>query len=208
MRHIADRTLRLVRDFHHAFGQPVEDEPSMPHHNRAQEMDLEDMARRMDMLSDDLMSMAKHHDGHLSFLRLQLCQEELAELAVGLLNQDPVECLDALCDMRYVADGAALSLGLAPVFNPAFEEVHRSNMSKLDEDGEPVLSPAGRVMKPPTYMPPELGQFVTGGDVTLTGHLDWPQPVPHRAWLRRPIILSLKLAGLALLGVAALALLS
>jgi len=64
-------------------------------------------------------------------LRVNLLQEELDELKEALEQEDIVEVLDALCDIQYVLSGAVLSLGYRHVFNDAFEEVHRSNMSKL-----------------------------------------------------------------------------
>ena len=64
-------------------------------------------------------------------LRINLLQEELDELKEALANNDIVETLDALIDLQYVLDGAFLSFGLQNVKMEAFDEVHRSNMSKL-----------------------------------------------------------------------------
>jgi len=95
-------------------------------------------------------------DKQTAILRLQLIQEELAELAHGLAADDPVEILDALTDLQYVIDGTYLSLGLDKYKEAAFNEVHRSNMSKLDENGKPILNEAGRVCKSHLYTPPDL----------------------------------------------------
>lgn len=96
-------------------------------------------------------------------LRINLLQEELDELKEALDNHDPLETLDALIDLQYVLDGAFLSFGLAGVKQAAFEEVHRSNMSKLGEDGKPIRRPEdGKVMKGPNYFKPDLAQFVKG----------------------------------------------
>ena len=72
-------------------------------------------------------------------LRINLIAEELEELKEALKNNDIVETLDALIDLQYVLDGAFLSFGLHDVKETAFAEVHRSNMSKLGEDGKPSV---------------------------------------------------------------------
>lgn len=94
-------------------------------------------------------------------LRINLLQEELDELKEALENDDMVETLDALIDLQYVLDGAFLSFGLQDVKNDAFEEVHRSNMSKLGEDGKPIRRESdGKVMKGPNYFKPDMTQFI------------------------------------------------
>ena len=98
-------------------------------------------------------------------LRINLLAEELDELKEALENNDMVETLDALIDLQYVLDGAFLSFGLQSVKQPAFDEVHRSNMSKLGEDGQPIRREGdGKVMKGPNYFKPDMAQFVTKKD--------------------------------------------
>ncbi len=94
-------------------------------------------------------------------LRINLLQEELDELKEALAANDPVETLDALIDLQYVLDGAFLSFGLQDVKTAAFNEVHRSNMSKLGEDGKPIRRESdGKVMKGPNYFKPDMTQFI------------------------------------------------
>ncbi len=94
-------------------------------------------------------------------LRINLLQEELDELKEALADNDPVETLDALIDLQYVLDGAFLSFGLQDVKMTAFNEVHRSNMSKLGEDGKPIRREEdGKVMKGPNYFKPDMTQFI------------------------------------------------
>ena len=94
-------------------------------------------------------------------LRINLLQEELNELKEALGNDDMVETLDALIDLQYVLDGAFLSFGMQDVKGVAFDEVHRSNMSKLGEDGKPIHREGdGKVMKGPNYFKPNLAQFI------------------------------------------------
>lgn len=94
-------------------------------------------------------------------LRINLLQEELDELKEALANDDAQETLDALIDLQYVLDGAFLSFGLQAVKELAFDEVHRSNMSKLGADGKPIRREGdGKVMKGPNYFAPDLGKFI------------------------------------------------
>jgi predicted HAD superfamily Cof-like phosphohydrolase len=102
-------------------------------------------------------------DEKTNALRINLLAEELEELKEALANNDPLEALDALIDLQYVLDGAFLSLGLHDVKDIAFNEVHRSNMSKLGEDGKPIRRESdGKVMKGPNYFKPDLAQFIKG----------------------------------------------
>ncbi len=94
-------------------------------------------------------------------LRINLLQEELDELKEALAENDPIETLDALIDLQYVLDGAFLSFGFQGVKGAAFNEVHRSNMSKLGEDGKPIRREGdGKVMKGPNYFKPDMVQFI------------------------------------------------
>jgi len=99
-------------------------------------------------------------------LRINLLQEELDELKEALANDDPVETLDALIDLQYVLDGAFLSFGMQAMKEIAFDEVHRSNMSKLGADGKPIRRPEdGKVMKGPNYFAPDLSKFIKKKDM-------------------------------------------
>ena len=102
-------------------------------------------------------------DEKTNALRINLLAEELDELKEALAAGDALETLDALIDLQYVLDGAFLSLGLHDVKDIAFNEVHRSNMSKLGEDGKPIRRESdGKVMKGPNYFKPDLAQFIKG----------------------------------------------
>jgi predicted HAD superfamily Cof-like phosphohydrolase len=100
-------------------------------------------------------------DRQTNELRINLIAEELQELRDAIKANDPLETLDALIDLQYVLDGAFLSFGLHHVKETAFNEVHRSNMSKLGEDGKPIRRESdGKVMKGPHYFKPDLAQFI------------------------------------------------
>ncbi|MCB1529814.1 MAG: nucleoside triphosphate pyrophosphohydrolase family protein [Rhodospirillales bacterium] len=99
-------------------------------------------------------------DSKTNDLRINLLAEELEELKEALAGGDIVETLDALVDLQYVLDGAFLSFGLQDLKAPAFEEVQRSNMSKLGKDGKPVVRESdGKILKGPDYFKPDLTQF-------------------------------------------------
>ncbi len=94
-------------------------------------------------------------------LRINLLAEELDELREALAAGDLVETLDALIDLQYVLDGAFLSFGMHGLKEAAFDEVHRSNMSKLGADGKPIVRPEdGKILKGPDYFKPDLVQFI------------------------------------------------
>lgn len=100
-------------------------------------------------------------DERTNTLRINLLAEELDELKEALEQGDMVETLDALIDLQYVLDGAFLSFGLQHLKDPAFEEVQRSNMSKLGEDGKPIVRKEdGKILKGPNYFKPDLVQFI------------------------------------------------
>lgn len=64
-------------------------------------------------------------------LRINLIEEELRELKEAIEQDDLVEVADAFCDIQYVLSGAILEFGLGDKFKALFEEVQRSNMSKV-----------------------------------------------------------------------------
>lgn len=100
-------------------------------------------------------------DEKTNALRINLLAEELDELKEALEQGDLIETLDALIDLQYVLDGAFLSFGLQHVKETAFNEVHRSNMSKLGEDGKPIRRESdGKVLKGPDYFKPDMEQFI------------------------------------------------
>lgn len=93
-------------------------------------------------------------------IRPILLREELRELDDAIAANDQVEILDALTDLQYVLDGTYIAFGFDRVKYRAFAEVHRSNMSKLDADGKPVIRDDGKILKGPNFSPPNLLPFV------------------------------------------------
>lgn len=93
-------------------------------------------------------------------LRLDLITEEVRELEVALANEDLIDIADALTDILYVVYGAGHAFGID--LDACFEEVHRSNMSKLGQDGKPVYREDGKVLKGPDYFDPDLASILEG----------------------------------------------
>jgi len=91
-------------------------------------------------------------------LRLNLIKEELEEFEQALNDKNLLEVADALTDLLYVTYGAGHSFGIN--LDECFQEVQRSNMSKLDEDGKPIYNEYGKVMKGPNFSKPNLKQFI------------------------------------------------
>lgn len=93
-------------------------------------------------------------------MRLDILTEELNELKEAVENNDIVEVFDALIDIEYLIHGTALEFGLQDYMQDGFNEVHRSNMSKLDLDGNPIYREDGKVLKGPNYSPPNLSSIL------------------------------------------------
>ena len=92
-------------------------------------------------------------------LRVDLINEELLELRQAVQNQDLKEVADALTDILYVTYGAGHAFGIN--LDDCFEEVQKSNMSKLGNDGKPIYNEKGKVMKGPNYFKPNLNKFIS-----------------------------------------------
>jgi predicted HAD superfamily Cof-like phosphohydrolase len=115
-----------VKDFHNAFKIK---------NNEAPTVDIDDMA---------------------ILLRYKLMREENEEYLEAAQNGDLVEVADALGDMLYILCGTILSHGMQHKIAEVFEEIQRSNMSKLDKNGQPIYREDGKVMKSDQYFKPNI----------------------------------------------------
>jgi len=103
-------------------------------------------------------------------LRFKLLQEENEEYLEACRNNDKVEILDALTDQLYIVLGSIVSHGMQHVIEKAFSEVHNSNLSKLDDEGLPIINgengvwdesrPKGKILKSKNFFEPNLKQFL------------------------------------------------
>lgn len=120
----------MVREFHETYGQPV-GEVGSP------------------------MWLTKEREA----LRLSLIEEEyLDELRPAVKNADMIETVDALADLVYVIYGFAVELGVD--LDEVIAEVHRSNMSKLDAEGNPIYREDGKVLKGPNFSEPDIADVI------------------------------------------------
>jgi predicted HAD superfamily Cof-like phosphohydrolase len=123
------KQLESVEKFHNAFGLGVRQSPKA-------------------FLGKDLIQ-----------LRFNLMKEENEEYLEAALENDVVEVADALGDMLYILCGTMLEHGMQHKIEAVFDEIQRSNMSKLGADGKPIYREDGKVMKGPNYEKPNLKQF-------------------------------------------------
>lgn len=124
------KKLKAVKEFHLAFNIGFEKEP-----------------------------VAKLSDQKLQ-LRYDLMDEENKEYLEAAKNNDLVEVADALGDMLYILCGTIIEHGLQDKIGKVFNEIQRSNMSKLGANGEPIYREDGKVMKGPNYFKPNIAEIL------------------------------------------------
>jgi|TARA_S200000501_G_scaffold28827_1_gene24476 predicted HAD superfamily Cof-like phosphohydrolase len=113
----------------------------------------------MNTYGQEVKERATFPENKIVQLRIDLIEEELNELKEAVKNNDIVEVADALTDILYVTYGAGHSFGVD--LDKCFDEVQRSNMSKLGVDGKPIYNESGKVMKGPDYFAPDLKKIIT-----------------------------------------------
>ncbi len=120
------QTIEYVEEFHHAFGLPVREKPTASIPEKEYQ------------------------------LRYNLMKEENEEYLQAVSQGDMVEIADALGDMLYILCGTINAHGMQHKIAEVFEEIQRSNMSKLDENGRPIYREDGKVMKSSRYFKPDI----------------------------------------------------
>ncbi|KAB5488321.1 MULTISPECIES: nucleoside triphosphate pyrophosphohydrolase family protein [Flagellimonas] len=118
--------IKAVELFHNSFGLGVSQEPKA---NLGEEKNL---------------------------LRFNLMDEENKEYLEAANEGDLVEVADALGDMLYILCGTILEHGMQYKIEEVFEEIQKSNMSKLGADGKPIYREDGKVLKGPNYFKPDI----------------------------------------------------
>ena len=122
--------IKAVQEFHKAFGLGIEENP-----------------------------IAKLSAQKLK-LRFDLMQEENEEYLEAAKNDDLIEVADALGDMLYILCGTIIEHGMQDKIEEVFNEIQRSNMSKLGADGKPIYREDGKVMKGPNYFKPDIATIL------------------------------------------------
>ena len=124
------KQLDAVKEFHTSFGVGVNEQPNA-------------------QLGDAV-----------NLLRYNLMKEENEEYYEAVQDNDIVEIADALGDMLYILCGTIISHGLQYKIEEVFDEIQRSNMSKLGADGKPIYREDGKVMKGPNYFKPNFEEIL------------------------------------------------
>lgn len=146
-------TRARVAEFHEKFDCPVVEGPASLEFERAR--------MRMSLIEEEFCELLEAFYG--AEVALEVKDAITAATAGVHGKRDVVGVADALGDLKYVIDGFGLEAGIP--LDDVVAEIHRSNMSKLGEDGKPVIltSPpekAGKVGKGPHYTPPQLGALI------------------------------------------------
>jgi predicted HAD superfamily Cof-like phosphohydrolase len=97
---------------------------------------------------------------NISELRFSLMKEENEEYLQAAQDKDLIEIGDALGDMLYILCGTIIAHGFQDKIESIFDEIQRSNMSKLGADGKPIFRKDGKVMKGPNYFKPDLKKIL------------------------------------------------
>ena len=130
----------MVRAFHEATNLDVADEP----------IDMKQLHPHGPSSSSPLWR-----------LRMELVREEFEEFVHAMNGEDLVAIADAICDLHYVLSGTSVSFGIPE--DACFAEVQRSNMSKVESNGEVNRRADGKILKPDTWSPPDLHSIIYGG---------------------------------------------
>ena len=112
----------------------------------------------METFGQEVKSKPAFPSEKISKLRYDLIKEELDEFQEAWNDKSLKEVADSLTDILYVTYGAGHAFGID--LDKCFDEVQRSNMSKLGADGKPIYNEHGKVMKGPNYFEPNLKKFI------------------------------------------------
>jgi len=129
-----EKQIRAVEQFHKTFGHPVAYKPQLLKYPTREK------------------------------LRFNLMEEENKEYYEACQNDDIVEIADALGDMLYILCGTIIEHGMQNKIGEVFDEIQRSNMSKLGEDGKPIYREDGKILKGKNYFKPNIKQILENGN--------------------------------------------
>ena len=119
---------------------------------------FEKVGKFMKTFGQEVKSKSSLSSDKINILRINLIEEELEELKLSIKQKNLLEVADALTDILYVTYGAGHAFGIN--LDKCFEEVQNSNMSKLGDDGKPIYSEKGKVLKGPNYFKPNLSNLL------------------------------------------------
>ena len=119
---------------------------------------FEKVGEFMKTFGQEVKSKSSLSSDKINILRINLIEEELDELKQAINQKNLLEVADALTDILYVTYGAGHAFGIN--LDKCFQEVQNSNMSKLGDDGKPIYSEKGKVLKGPNYFKPNLSSLL------------------------------------------------
>ena len=119
---------------------------------------FEKVCKFMKTFGQDVKTNSGLSSEKINLLRIKLIEEELGEFKKAINEKNLIEVADALTDILYVTYGAGHAFGID--LDKCFDEVQKSNMSKLDDAGKPIYNDLGKVMKGPNYFKPNLSKFL------------------------------------------------
>ena len=119
---------------------------------------FEKVGKFMKTFGQDVKTNSGLSSEKINLLRIKLIEEELSEFKKAINEKNLIEVADALTDILYVTYGAGHAFGID--LDKCFDEVQKSNMSKLDDTGKPIYNELGKVMKGPNYFKPNLSKLL------------------------------------------------
>ena len=119
---------------------------------------FEKVGKFMKTFGQDVKTNSGLSSEKINLLRIKLIEEELGEFKKAINEKNLIEVADALTDILYVTYGAGHAFGID--LDKCFDEVQKSNMSKLDNTGKPIYNDLGKVMKGPNYFKPDLSKLL------------------------------------------------
>ena len=164
---MSDTYIKMLHEANDAFGNHTAHQPTVPAIDSTGRGVLMEYVKRLGIVAEGLKQEAKECKAFgednlaLIFLRLQLSVEEITEWAEALASGDIVRAFSELLDMDYVTQGHYLMLGVDAHKARAFRALHDANMSKLGEDGQPIINAAGRWVKGPNYKAPDIAAILS-----------------------------------------------
>lgn len=142
-----------VEKFHRVYDQPIAETPTMP--------DADTLRLRLKLIAEEFFELLDACSA-TEFMYSDFSNQDAEDVVMegledsSLHRPDLVKIADALADLDYVIEGMRLVCGING--KPIADEVHRSNMSKLGEDGKPIRREDGKIQKGPNYSPPDIAR--------------------------------------------------
>jgi predicted HAD superfamily Cof-like phosphohydrolase len=153
--------LEQVTEFYNAFGQGLPSTESKP--SLTNDLIRDRIGLKMSLIAEEFIELVEAVYGGQSGSTLADAWKKAQKEDEG--NRDVVEASDALADLLVVIYGMALEANIP--LDRVFDEVHSSNMSKLGEDGKPILSdgvnsdkPVGKIIKGPNFRKPDISRVL------------------------------------------------